>query len=341
MNSRPKQPSSSSHGSLGGKRALVTGAGGFIGSHLVEYLLSHGAKVTAFFRYTSEASTGNLSASAALKSVRPVFGDIRDPESCERAVKGQDYIFHLAAQIAIPYSYLSPRDFVEVNVNGTTNLLQAALGTGSLKRFVAVSSSEVYGSAQYTPIDEAHPLAPQSPYAASKVASDKMVEAYGKSFGLPTTVVRPFNTYGPRQSARAIMPTVILQGLRSSRIKLGTTAAKRDFLHVQDTVRGLAKAATGARTIGVTVNLCSGNEISIRELVKITGEIIGKKLTVTCDARRLRPKDSEVMRLLGDGTKARKLCGFSPSVTLEAGLKETIEHYQQIGATLSGNEYRI
>ncbi len=326
---------------LSGKRALVTGAGGFIGSHLVEYLCSQGVKVTALFRYTSGASLGALDGSAALKKFKKQFGDIRDPEVCQRAVKKQDIIFHLAAHIAIPYSYLSPRDFVEVNVNGTTNLLQAALEVKSLKRFIVVSSSEVYGSAQYTPIDESHPLCPQSPYAASKVAADKMAESYHKSFGLPLTVVRPFNTFGPRQSARAIIPTIICQALASSKLKLGSTTPKRDFLYVKDTVRGMALAALASKTIGETVNLCSGQEISVRELVGRIGALVGKKLTITRDTRRVRPKNSEVTRLLGSGKKAQRFCGFQAEYSLDDGLQETIDYYGAKNMTLSGEDYRI
>ena len=326
---------------LSGKHILVTGAGGFIGSHLVEFLCSQGARVTALFRYTSGASLGALEGSPALGKIKKQFGDIRDPETCLRAVKAQDIIVHLAAQIAIPYSYLSPRDFVDVNVSGTTNLLQSALGVKSLKRFVVVSSSEVYGSAQYTPIDEAHPLCPQSPYAASKVAADKMAESYHKSFGLPLTIVRPFNTYGPRQSPRAIVPTIICQALGSSKLKLGSTAPKRDFLYVKDTVRGMALAAVSSKTLGETINLCSGAEISVRELAARIGALVGKKLTITRAVRRVRPKNSEIIRLLGDGKKAARLCGFQAEYSLDDGLPETIDYYRIRNVTLSAEDYCI
>lgn len=329
---------------LNGSRVLVTGAGGFIGSHLVEYLCKLGCEVTALFRYTSHGSLGALeeraNSSDSQATFRAIFGDIRDPESCQRAVEGAEYIFHLAAQIAIPYSYLSPRDFLQVNAIGTANLLQAARDVRSLKRFVATSTSEVYGSAQYAPIDELHPLAPQSPYAASKVASDKMAEAYAKSYDLPVTIVRPFNTYGPRQSPRAVIPTIITQAIQSSSIRLGQTNTKRDFLFVTDTARGMAHCAASAKTVGQTVNLCSGVETAIGRIVTEVGGILGKKLKVITDKRRIRPKKSEVTRLLGDGARAEKLCGFLSQFSLTEGLAQTIDYW---GGQVFDNpaEYRI
>ncbi len=329
---------------LSGSRVIVTGAGGFIGSHLVEFLCELGCDVTAFFRYTSHGSRGALDSGADSVSskdeYRSIYGDIRDPESCQRAVEGAEYIFHLAAQIAIPYSYLSPRDFLQVNAIGTVNLLQAAREIGSLKRFVATSTSEVYGSAQYAPIDELHPLAPQSPYAASKVASDKMAESYAASYGLPVTIIRPFNTYGPRQSPRAVIPTIISQGLKSTSIKLGQTNTKRDFLFVSDTVRGIAHCAASSKTKGQTVNLCSGVETSIGGVVDEVGKILGRKIKVVTDKKRVRPKKSEVTRLLGDGSKAEKLCGFKSQVSLNEGLAWTIEYWRG-RAVDNPFEYRI
>lgn len=309
---------------LSGARALVTGAGGFIGSHLVERLCELGADVTALFRYTSQGSVGALAESSALREVKQQFGDIRDPDCCARAVKNQDFVFHLAAQIAIPYSYLSPRDFVETNVTGTVNLLQAARGVRRLRRFLLMSTSEVYGSAQYTPIDEAHPLRPQSPYAASKVAAEALAGSFAASFELPVTVVRAFNTYGPRQSARAVIPTIILQALAGARLRLGATNTRRDFLFVGDTTLGVAQAAASAKTVGATINLCSGAESTIAEIVTRTGRALDKKLTVALDKQRVRPAKSEVTRLLGDGSLAKKLCGFSPQISLDDGLAETI-----------------
>ncbi len=325
-------------------RVLVTGAGGFIGSHLVEFLCELGCEVTALFRYTSHNSQGALETATnsdkPAPEFRAIFGDIRDPESCQRAVEGAEYIFHLAAQIAIPYSYLSPRDFLQVNAIGTTNLLQAAREIGSLKRFIATSTSEVYGSAQYAPIDEGHPLTPQSPYAASKVASDKMAEAYAKSFNLPVTIVRPFNTFGPRQSPRAVIPTIITQSLKSPSIQLGQTTTRRDFLFVSDTVRGMALCAASAKTKGETVNLCSGNETSIGDVVIKVGTILNSKITVVTDKKRVRPKKSEVTRLLGDGEKAKKLCGFEADISITDGLRKTIEYWQD-QAIDNPAEYRI
>lgn len=322
-------------------KALVTGAGGFIGSHLVEHLVAAGAKVTALFRYTSEASLGHLTGSPALKRVRVEFGDIRDPESCARAVKGQELIFHLAAQIAIPYSYRSPRDFVAVNVGGTVNLLQAALAEKKLKRFLQVSTSEVYGGAQRTPIDESHPLNPQSPYAASKVSAEMMARSYACSFDLPLTIVRAFNTFGPRQSTRAIIPTIITQSLDQETLKLGATHPRRDFLYVKDTARGMALAALATDTIGETLNLCSGSERSVKEIVAEVGSALGKGLKVTTDSRRLRPKNSEVDRLLGDGARAKRLCGFSPEHDFPAALAETIRYYASQDTVRQAQEYRI
>jgi NAD dependent epimerase/dehydratase len=326
---------------LAGAKVLVTGAGGFIGSHLVEHLVSEGAKVTALFRYTSEASLGHLAGSTALKSIKSEFGDIRDPESCARALKGQEFVFHLAAQIAIPYSYLSPRDFVAVNVGGTVNLLQAALSEKRLRRFLLVSTSEVYGSAQRIPIDETHPLHPQSPYAASKVSAEMMAGSYADSFALPLTVVRAFNTFGPRQSTRAIVPAVISQALDSDILKLGALHPKRDFLFVKDTARGMALAAVATKTLGKTLNLCSGAERSVKEIVQEVGSSLGKKLQVKSDSKRLRPKTSEVNRLLGDGTLAKELCGFVPEHDFASALAETIRYYASIDSAHSSRDYRI
>ncbi len=329
---------------LSGARVLVTGAGGFIGSHLVEFLCELGCNVTGLFRYTSHGSQGALESSESLAKnggeFHALYGDIRDPESCQRAVEGIEYVFHLAAQIAIPYSYLSPRDFLQVNAIGTANLMQAAREIRSLKRFIVTSTSEVYGSAQYVPIDESHPLTPQSPYAASKVASDKMAEAYAKSFGLPITIVRPFNTYGPRQSPRAVIPTIITQSLKSSSIQLGQTTTKRDFLYVTDTVLGMALCAASAKTKGQTVNLCSGQDTTIGDVVIKVGSILGSKLKVVTDKKRVRPPKSEVIRLLGDGTLAEKLCKFEPQVSMTEGLKKTIEYWRARNID-NPTEYRI
>ncbi|HSH00772.1 MAG TPA: GDP-mannose 4,6-dehydratase [candidate division Zixibacteria bacterium] len=329
---------------LSGARALVTGAGGFIGSHLVERLCELGAEVTALFRYTSQGSVGALAGSEALREVKLQFGDIRDPDCCARAVKNQDFVFHLAAQIAIPYSYLSPRDFVETNVVGTVNLLQAARDNQRLRRFLLMSTSEVYGSAQYTPIDEAHPLRPQSPYAASKVAAEALVNSFAASFELPLTVVRAFNTYGPRQSARAVIPTIILQALAGTRLRLGATNTRRDFLFVSDTTLGVAQAAAAAKTVGATINLCSGVDSTIAEIVAKTGRALDRKLAVVLDKQRVRPKRSEVARLLGDGSLAQTLCGFTPRTTLEDGLAETIAWWRECGERGEGRDagvYRI
>lgn len=331
---------------LEGAKVLVTGAGGFIGSHLVEFLCEHGAAVTALFRYTSGASIGALQDSPYLKEIQRIFGDIRDPETCARSVAGQNYIFHLAAQVAIPYSYLAPRDYLEVNAMGTVNLMQAAMTQSkskskALKRFVLASTSEVYGTAKYTPIDESHPLNPQSPYAASKVSAEKMAESYFRSFDFPITIVRSFNTYGPRQSPRAVIPTIITQALVSRKISLGATSPRRDFLYVADSVKGLVQAAGSAKTLGEVINICSGKEISVSGVVTEVEKILGQKLTVNQDSRRLRPKSSEVTRLLGDRKQARKLCGFAPVVSFSEGLRRTIEFFQNRPESDAPKDYRI
>ena len=327
---------------LSGAKVLVTGAGGFIGSHLTEFLCELGADVTALFRYTSGASCGALANSRFLKEIKKEFGDIRDPETCARIVKKQEYIFHLAAQVAIPYSYLAPRDFVAVNVNGTANLLQPAIVAKNLQCFLYMSTSEVYGSAQKIPIDETHPLAPQSPYAATKASAELLARSYALSYDLPVTTVRTFNTVGPRQSPRAVIPTIISQALHGRSLKLGETSTSRDFLYISDTVRGLALAAVSAKTNGRTLNLCTGEETKIKSVVSHVGEILERKLAVTRDNQRVRPKASEVTRLCGCGKLAYKLCKFSPAYSLVDGLRETINWMRTNESGASDvREYRI
>ncbi|MCH9030801.1 MAG: GDP-mannose 4,6-dehydratase [candidate division Zixibacteria bacterium] len=326
---------------LKGAKILVTGAGGFIGSHLVEFLASLGAKVTAFFRYTSGASLGNLTDSPALKKIKVAFGDMRDSESLGRAVANQNYIFHLAAQIAIPYSYLSPQDFMEVNALGTTNLLMAAKSSKKLERILVASTSEVYGSAKITPMDEDHPQNPQSPYAASKLAAEKISLAMARSYEIPVTVVRPFNCYGPRQSARAIIPTIILQGLQRGKFELGSTFPKRDFSFVEDTIRGMALAAISPKTSGRTLNLCAGEEVSIAWLVKIVCKQLEIRPDIKTDHRRVRPKNSEVSRLMGDNTLATKLCGYETRVSLEDGIEQTIRYFRERVDDFRKEDYQL
>lgn len=324
------------------KKVLVTGGGGFIGSFLTEELLKQGASVTALIRYTSSAGIGWLEfLPQKLKTMLTIiYGDIRDPDVCQQAVGQNEYIFHLAAQIAIPYSYIAPRDFLNVNAIGTANLLQSARA-GKIKKFLQVSTSEVYGTAQYTPIDEKHPQVAQSPYAASKIAADKMAESFYRSFGLPVVTVRPFNCYGPRQSPRAILPTIILQALAGRTIKLGNVATRRDMNFVLDTVDGMIKAGLEPKTIGQTLNLAHGRDYSIKELVGFISDILGKKLLIKTEKRRLRPKKSEVHRLIGDSTKAGKLIGFKPKYDIKKGLKRTISFFRKNINLYNKEDYQL
>jgi dTDP-glucose 4,6-dehydratase len=308
-----------------GQRTVVTGAGGFIGSHLVEELVREGANVTAFIRYNSRGDAGNLRyADPELRrAVTHYYGELRDPQAVRTAMEGADAVFHLGALIGIPYSYAHPHDVVQTNVLGTLNVLSAARELGT-PRVVHTSTSEVYGTALYAPIDEKHPLQGQSPYSASKIGADKLAESYHLSYGLPVVTVRPFNTYGPRQSARAVIPTVIAQMLTRDRIRLGALTPLRDFNYVGDTVAGFLAAASSDRTIGEVVNLGSGREVSIGEVVDLIRELVGRDVTVETDEERLRPPGSEVERLLADNRKAGELMGWQPRVPLEKGLGETI-----------------
>ncbi len=316
--------------SIRGKKILITGAGGFIGSHLTKLLLGKGADVTAFVRYTSHAGTGSLESMPARisKNLKLVYGDIRDPDICQEAVKGKEYIIHLAAQIAIAFSYTAPRDFLTVNAIGTANLLQAAKSVG-VKRFVNVSTSEVYGSAQYIPIDEKHPQVAQSPYAASKIAADKLAQSFYYSFNFPVVTVRPFNCYGPGQSARAIIPTIILQALRGRTVNLGNIKPRRDFNYVADIAEGLTAACFKPGLNGLTLNLASGKDYSIEETSAIIGDILGRKLIIKIDPRRKRPIKSEVNRLIGNYSLAKNMIGYEPRHTLISGLKKTIRFFEK------------
>jgi dTDP-glucose 4,6-dehydratase len=316
--------------SAANKKILVTGGGGFIGSFLIERLLKQGAAVTALIRYTSSARIGWLEFLPQKLKTRLtiVYGDIRDPDVCLQAVGRNEYIFHLAAQIAIPYSYIAPRDFLNVNAIGTANLLQAARAN-KIRKFLQVSTSEVYGTAQYTPIDEKHPQVAQSPYAASKIAADKTAESFYRSFGLPVVTVRPFNCYGPRQSPRAILPTIILQAREGRTIKLGNIETRRDMNFVIDTVEGMIAAGFEPKTVGQTLNLAYGRDYSINEMVGLVSDILGKKLVIKTEKRRRRPKKSEVQRLIGDSRKAEKLIDFRPKFDIIKGLKRTIRFFER------------
>jgi NAD dependent epimerase/dehydratase len=309
-----------------GKRVLVTGAGGFIGSHLVERLVELGAQVRALVRYNSRNDWGLLEVlpAAVKEHLEVVPGDITDPFGAAKAMAGCEVVFHLAALIAIPYSYIAPSQFLAVNCSGTLNLLEAARQQG-VERFVHTSTSETYGTAQYTPIDEKHPLKGQSPYAASKIGADKLAESYYLSFGVPVATVRPFNTFGPRQSARAIIPAIISQALSSEVIRLGNLTPGRDLIYVSDTLEGFIKAAASRRAVGEVINLGTGKSVSMGELaLKIVGLIGGQRSIVTEDAR-VRPEASEVMELRCDNRKAREFLGWEPQVGLVEGLARTIK----------------
>lgn len=307
-----------------GKKVLVTGGGGFIGSHLTERLVELGASTRALVHYNALGSWGWLDHSPLKDQVEVVSGDICDRDSVHSALHGVDVVFHLAALIAIPYSYRAPESYVRTNIIGTLNVLQAARELGT-ERVVHTSTSEVYGTARYVPIDEGHPLQGQSPYSASKLSADKMAEAFHLSFQVPVVTVRPFNTFGPRQSARAIIPTVISQCLVGQRVRLGSTTPTRDLNYVANTVEGFVKAAESPRALGQTVNLGSGREISVGDLARKIAELIGQDIQIECDQQRLRPDASEVERLLADNRLARELLDWEPQVDLETGLQHTIE----------------
>lgn len=305
-------------------KALVTGAGGFIGSHLVEYLLKQHYEVVAFVRYNSRNSWGWLESIPANNNLTVYSGDIRDLDSVKDSMKDVDVVFHLAALIGIPYSYVSPLAYIKTNVEGTYNVLQSARELG-VKRIVHTSTSEIYGTAQYVPIDEKHPINPQSPYAATKSAADQLAISYYRSFGTPVSVIRPFNTFGPRQSARAVIPTIITQLLSgNTTIKLGNLTATRDMNYVKNTVDGFFKVGLHENSLGETINLGSNREISIGDLVELIGELMNLEVNVEVDKKRIRPSKSEVERLLCNSEKAYELTGWKPKFTLEEGLKDTI-----------------
>ena len=305
---------------------LVTGAGGFIGSHLVETLARRGDRVRAFVRYNGRGDPGLLRdlPDELRAQVEIVFGDLRDSHAVREAARGVDTIFHLGALIAIPYSYVHPRETIETNVIGTLNVLEAARMHG-VRRVVHTSTSEVYGTAQFVPITEEHPLQGQSPYSASKIGADKLAESFYLSFGLPVVMVRPFNTYGPRQSARAVIPTIITQALTRSIVRLGDLRPTRDLNFVSDTVAGFLAAAERDQAIGRVINLANNDEISIGELAEKIITLIGRPVTIEVDESRLRPESSEVFRLHGDNRLARELLGWTPQVDLDEGLRRTIE----------------
>ena len=309
-----------------GRPVLVTGAGGFIGSHLTEALARAGAEVRAFVRYNSRGDHGWLEvADPDVSQEIEVFrGDLGNPEAVAGGMAGREVVFHLGALIPIPYSYRHPREFVTANVEGTLNVVEAARREEPA-RIVHTSTSEVYGTAQTVPIDEEHPLHPQSPYAASKVGADQIALSFQRSFGTPVVVARPFNTYGPRQSARAVIPTIVTQALARDVVELGATDPTRDFLFVEDTVRGMMRCAEAEGVEGEVINLGTGIEISIGQLAERVLRQLGKELPVALDQDRLRPANSEVERLVAGTAKAKRLLGWEPEVDLDEGLRQTIE----------------
>jgi len=312
---------------LKGKKVLVTGAEGFIGSHLTEKLVELGADVTALVQYNSFNNWGWLDTfdKSVKDSIKIVSGDVREYDGMKRIIKGQEVVLHLAALIAIPYSYLSPMAYVRTNVEGTTNVLEACREY-DIEKIVHTSTSETYGTALYVPIDEKHPMQAQSPYSASKIGADKIAESFQKSFNMPIATIRPFNTYGPRQSARAVIPTIISQILAGkTQIKLGSLTPTRDFNYVKDTAQAFIKIAESDKTIGEVINAGSNHEITIGDTVKKIIEVIGKDVEIICDDERLRPENSEVNRLWADNTKIKELTKWSPQYSLDDGLKETVE----------------
>ena len=308
------------------KKILVTGADGFIGSHLVEQLIKKGKKVKAFVYYNSFGNWGWLDTfpKELLDEIEIFAGDIRDPNGVRTAMNEVDEVFHLAALIAIPFSYHSPDSYVDTNIKGTLNVLQAARDLGT-RRILVTSTSEVYGTAQYVPIDELHPFQGQSPYSATKIGADRLAESFYRSFEMPITIVRPFNTYGPRQSARAVIPTVIIQLLSGmTEIKLGSLTPTRDFNYVKDTAQGFIDIARSDKTVGQEINIASRQEISIGQLAQELIDQINPNAKIICDEQRLRPEKSEVNRLLGSNKLIRKLTAWEPKYSLKEGLAETI-----------------
>jgi NAD dependent epimerase/dehydratase len=309
-----------------GKKVFVSGAGGFIGSHLTEALLDRGAHVTALIHYNSRNSYGWLDGLSGLsgKNISFALGDIRDTITMRRLIKGQEVVFHLAALIGIPYSYMAPEAYVANNIKGTLNVLQAAL-EAKVEKIIHTSTSEVYGTACYVPIDEKHPLQGQSPYAASKIGADKFVESYFRSFALPVVTVRPFNTYGPRQSARAVISTIIAQALQGGEVKLGSLDPVRDVTFVDDTVRGFIAAAEADKVKGETINLGSGSGVSIQKLVKTISLIMKQVPRIITEKERMRPAKSEVLKLVSSAAKAKRLINWEAQIGLKEGLQRTVD----------------
>ena len=323
-----------------GKKVLVTGAGGFIGSHLAERLVELGADVSGLVRYTSTGAWGWLDQSPLKDQINVILGDVRDQDSVLRMMQGVEVVFHLAALIGIPYSYHAPLSYVRTNVEGTVNVLQSAMRC-NVSRVIQTSTSEVYGSALSVPINEQHPLQGQSPYSASKIGADKIAESFHLSFDLPVVIVRPFNTFGPRQSARAVIPTIVAQALKEPAITLGNLEPTRDLNYVADTVDGFIKAAESSKSVGEVINIGTGREISIGKLAETILAKMGKRMPVRNAEERVRPKGSEVDRLCADNSKARELLGWEPKHTLEDGLNRTIEWITENNEQYRSNIYAV
>lgn len=325
-----------------GKKVLVTGAGGFVASHLCEAMLEAGAEVTAMIHYNSQNSWGNLEflSPQHRAALNVVAGNIEDSDFVARQVKNNQVVFHLAALIAIPYSYIAPRSYIRTNIEGTLNVLEAARNF-DLEKVVHTSTSETYGTAIYTPIDENHPLQGQSPYSASKIGADKIAESYYLSFELPVSTIRPFNTYGPRQSARAVIPTIISQALTQKEISLGSLDPVRDLTYVKDTVRGFIKVAESEKTIGQVTNVGFGQGITIGELAKTILSVMGSDKQIVLDSKRVRPSKSEVFKLICDNAKAQKTIGWQPEYSLEAGLKEVIDFVSNNQGIFKSDQYAV
>jgi NAD dependent epimerase/dehydratase len=322
-----------------GTKVTVTGAGGFIGSHLTERLVALGARTRAVVHYNGDGRRGWLDHSTVVGDVEVVAGDVRDAASVQRAFDGVEVVFHLAALIAIPYSYVSPESYVRTNVEGTLNVLELARRAGA--RIVHTSTSETYGTAQYTPIDERHPTCAQSPYAASKAGADQLALSYYHAFALQVTIVRPFNTFGPRQSPRAVIPTIITQALEGQAVRLGSLTPRRDLTFVADTVDGFIRAAEMDAAIGETVNLGTGHDVSIGELATRILDLAGSAAQVSEDPRRVRPDGSEVWRLVCDAGKASTLLGWRPRMSLDEGLRETIEWFRTRRGAYDAATYHV
>ncbi len=325
---------------LTGREVLVTGAGGFIGSHLADKLVESGARVRAFVHYNALGSWGWLDDSPCAGYSTVIAGDICDKDRLRAAMEGVDTVFHLAALISIPYSYHAPASYIRTNVEGTMNVLQVARETG-VRLVVHTSTSEVYGTARSIPIDEDHPLQAQSPYAATKIAADKLAESFHLSYGLPVVTVRPFNAFGPRQSARAIIPSIISQALSGDTIRLGNLAPTRDLNYVSNTVSGFLLAASKPDVLGKTINLGSGQEVSIREVVHMVGELTGRPIRIEQEEVRCRGESSEVERLCADSSRAKLLLGWTPLVDFRSGLEMTIDWIRQNMARYRTERYEV